>query len=391
MKISRIATGGCAALLFSVLSLGCSDASTTLETNAPVFDLDRFEQNIINRVSILDEPVGWAYTISVNGNLARSDAFGDARAPQDGEVDFTVNKEINVASVTKFYTAIGAMQLLEANGLTVDSLIGPWLPTRWLQGPGVNSLTFADLLRHESGLQSTNTDFSNTLSYEALRFAIQTGVVLSQTRRYLNVNFALFRVLIPSLWSAIPGAPAIDLNSEENTQFMYRLYMQQHVFDPIDLPGVDFFPEADGVETLYYAASDRDDGNSGVEYGDWNYIAGGGGYYMSVLEMARVNAYWEHTDILLSDEARQTMKDQRLGMERASILEERGDYYSKIGGITNGSGQGVMTVIAIFPFNGVDAAVVINTGNVRVNDNNVFDDFDSLRDALYLAYNEAWE
>lgn len=389
--MSRPSAQATAALVLATLALGCDSGATDLETNAPVFDLDRFEQNIINRITVLDEPMGWAYTISVDGDLARSDAFGHARAPQDGGLDFTLDKEINVASVTKFYTAIGAMQLLEANGLTVDSLIAPWLPPRWLRGPGVDQLTFGDLLRHRSGLQSENRDFDNTLGYEALRFAIQTGVVLSKTRRYLNVNFALFRVLIPSLWSALPDAPAIDLDSDENTQFMYRLYMQQHVFDPLDLPGVDFFPEADGVETLYYAMSDRDDGSAGTEYGDWNYIAGGGGYYMSVLEMARVNAFWEHTNVLLSDDARQTMKDLRLGMEPSSSFEERGRYYSKIGGITNGRAQGVMTVTAIFPFNGVDAAVVINTGDVRVNDNNVFDSFDSLRDALYLAYNEAWQ
>jgi len=374
-----------AILFVSILFTNCND-DLPLAAPGPQFNMDLFEQNINDYVNFgtLD-PIGWGYTIGLNGNLVRSGAFGDARNNADGQIDFTINKEINVASVSKFYTAIGVMQLLEANNLTINDNIIDWLPDSWVKGPGVANLTFGDLLTHSSGLQSTNNNFSVTLGYEGLKTCIQTGVVNPKTRNYLNVNFALFRVLIPSLWDALPGSPAINIESDANTQFMYLLYMQNNIFDLLDLPLVGCFPEARETCTLYYNASDGDNVN-GAYYGDWNPICGGGGYFMTLLEMAKTQAYFEHTEILLSNESKAIMKANRIGMDLASNAEEHGSYYGKGGSISNGgANQGVLTQIEMFPVNGVDIVVVMNTQGATFQ-NNV-----GIKQMIYDAYNNAWE
>lgn len=375
-----------AILFIGLLFTNCDD-DLPLQTAGPHFSMDLFEQNIIDYVNFGSaDPIGWGYTISQNGNLERSGAFGDARTEADDQMDFTINKEINVASVSKFYTAIGAMQLIEANNLTIDSLIAPWLPDSWTQGPGVASLTFKDLLKHESGLQSTNNNFSVTLGYEGLKTAIETGVVNSKSRNYLNVNFALFRVLIPSLWSALPNPPAIDIEVDANTQFMYLLYMQFNVFDPLNLPLVGCFPEDRATCTLYYNSGDGDN-TSGTYYGDWNPMCGGGGYFMTLLEMAKTQAYFEHTEVLLSDEQKDIMKTHRIGMDQAfTSSEEHGKYYGKGGSISNSSNnQGVLAQIEMFPENGVDIVVVMNSQG------NTFQGNVSLKQMIYDAYNNAWQ
>ncbi|RZS98936.1 serine hydrolase domain-containing protein [Aquimarina brevivitae] len=386
--ISRILVSGI--IVLSILGCEQDNAITDLQTNTPIFDLDLFEQNIIDYINAGgDTPVGWAYTISKDGNLSRSNAFGKARTAADGTLNFTPQKEINVASVSKFYTAIAAMQLLEANNLTIEDKINTWLPDTWVKGPGVSELTFKDLLKHESGLQSTNTNFDTTLGYEGLQNCIQTGVVNSTTRNYLNVNFALFRVLIPSLWSNLEGSPAIDIENDANTQFMYLLYMQQHVFDPLSLPLVGCVPEDRETATLYYNVNNPNNGGNGQYYGSWNNKSGGGGYFMTTMEMAKVNAYFEHTEVLVSNEQKAIMKLHRLGMDTADPIDEiHGNYYSKAGSIGTSNdpttSQGVQTQIVMFPFNGIDCVVVMNSQGVTLQGTI------SLRQMIYNAYNNAW-
>ncbi len=378
----------------SLLSLGSCESDegiNDIQTNGPVFDLDAFEQNIIDYIEAGgNSPVGWSYTISVNGNLARSNAYGQARTTTDGALDFSLNKEINVASISKFYTAIAVMQLLEANNLTIDDKIEDWLPASWAKGSGVNNLSFKDLLKHESGLQSTNNNFNTTLVYQGLKDCIETGVVNPKTRNYLNVNFALFRVLIPSLWKAVDDTNAIDIENDANTQFMYLLYMQENIFDKLSLPLVGCVPEDKNIATLYYNVNDINNTNNGRYYDSWNNKAGGGGYFMTPIEMAKVIAYYEHTEILVSKEQRDIMKQHRIGMDRADPADEiHGNYYGKNGSIGTSSdptiSQGVLTQMVMFPVNGVDCIIVMNSQGVTLNNNA------SLRQMIYDAYNDAWE
>ncbi|GAA4273870.1 hypothetical protein GCM10022258_31640 [Aquimarina gracilis] len=377
---------------FSLISFTSCETDNDIndfQTNSPVFDLDLFEQNLIDYIEAGgDSPIGWAYTISKNGNLARSNAYGQARTSADGATDFTLNKEINVASVTKFYTAIAVMQLLEANDLTIEDKITDWLPDSWAQGPGVSELSFKDLLKHESGLQSTNNNFDTTLGYDGLKDCIETGVVNSKTRNYLNVNFALYRVLIPSLWSTISNN-AIDIENDANTQFMYLLYMQENIFNRLSLPLVGCVPEDRETSTLYYNANDSNTNTNGQYYGSWNNKSGGGGYFMTTLEMAKVNAFFEQTEVLVTKDQRDQMKLHRLGMDTEDAADEiHGNYYGKAGSIGTSSdatvSQGVRTQIVMFPSNRVDCVIVMNSQGVTLQNTT------SLRQMIYNAYNAAW-
>ncbi len=96
----------------------------------PFFSPDLFETNLINNVNFgSDSPIGWAYVIGSQGQLERQGAFGEARLPIDGQLAFSIDKKINIASITKYLTAIAAMQLIYANNLNINSPIDPWLPS----------------------------------------------------------------------------------------------------------------------------------------------------------------------------------------------------------------------------------------------------------------------
>ncbi len=388
-------------ILFSIISLLYSCETDTKNTvtgpDLPQFNLDLFEQNLIDYVNWSnDSPIGWAYAITQNGQLAKSGAFGNAVSEPDGTMAaMTINKEINIASVTKFYTAIVVMQLLEELNLTIHSLIGPYLPDSWNLGPNMDSMTFAHLLRHESGLDTGNTDFDNTLSYAGIKQAVNDGVSIPPPDQadYDNINFAIFRILIPSLQNNLPNAPLANLDSDQTTQGVYRSYMQKALFDKINLSNIDF-TEENNNPTRYYNINDISNAISGTNYGDWDHIAGGGGYYMTVIEMAAVNAFFEHSNLIVSDEARTIIKENYLGLDsyfNGDSRELHGKYYGKNGSIANSSdvnvAQGVLTQIQMFPINGIEIVVMVNTR--AVNYKTGFDGF--LRSSIKDAYNDAYE
>ena len=372
--------------LVSLLSSQCSEPITgplDIKNNLPVFSLDTFEDNLIDAIG--SQPVGWAYTIGQNGQMARSGADGWARTPTDGSLALTIDKKINVASVSKFLTGIAVMQLLERRNLTLDSKVAPWLPAVWIKGPGIGNLTFRELLTHTSGLDSQNSDFSNTLCYSCLRQVVATGVIKPKTRNYLNANFGLFRILIPSLWKGLNDAPNFVMLTDQTTANVYLNYMQEHIFTPIGINRALCSPESKNISTLYYNANGQINNQNGAFYGDWKSISGGGGYFLTARELGTVLAYYQHTEVLLSEEWKQQMKDNRIGFEREDQSREKhGAYYGKNGSISNGAGQGVLLEIVLFP-NNIEVALVMNSQGQSFPGNA------NIRQMIYNAYNSAWE
>ena len=256
-------------------------------------------------------------------------------------------------------------------------------------------MTFAHLLRHESGLDTGNTDFDNTLSYAGIKQAVENGVGVPPPDQadYDNINFAIFRILIPSLQNNLPNAPLANLDSDQTTQAVYKSYMQKALFDKVGMPNIDFTEESNNP-TRYYNITDISNGTSGTLYGDWDSKSGGGGYFMTVIEMAAVNAFFEHSNLIISDEARTIIKDNYLGLDSyfdGDSRELHGKYFGKNGSIGNNSdvnvSQGVLTQIQMFPANSVEIAVMVNTRAVTYKTG--FDGF--LRSSIKEAYNDAWQ
>jgi len=338
----------CLVIASIVVMVSCQeDDQTVLQANTETFNLDLFEQNLIDYVNWGgDSPIGWAYAITQNGQLVRSDGFGNAVQEPDGiTTAMTENKEVNIASVTKFYTAIVVMQLLEELDLTIHSLVGPYFPGSWTLGSNMDSMTFAHLMRHESGHNTGNTDFDNTLSYAGIKQTVEDGVGVPppDQAEYDNINFAIFRILIPSLQNNLPNAPLVNLDSDQSTRAGYRTYMQSALFDKVGMSNVDF-TEENNSPTRYYNINDIASGTSGVLYGDWDNKSGGGGYFMSVIEMAAVNAFFEHSNAIVSDEARAVIKGNYLGLDsyfNGDSRELHGSCYGKNGSISNSSDSSV--------------------------------------------------
>src|SRR3546814_2090903 len=83
------------------------------EIAAPGFDLNKFEQNIIDTYS--GQVTGYSYAISVGDKVERFGAGGNARIAADGLKAYTPETRQQLFSVTKFVTAIAVCKVMDAD------------------------------------------------------------------------------------------------------------------------------------------------------------------------------------------------------------------------------------------------------------------------------------
>jgi CubicO group peptidase (beta-lactamase class C family) len=372
------------AALIAIMVFGScgEDPINVIKSNEEEFKMDKFESNL--RASFNGTTVGYVYAINFNQQLSRSGDSGFARTPVDGNILQSASKRMNIASITKTITAVAVLQLLERRGLTIDSLIAPWLPADWVLGTGVNSLSFKSLLTHRTGFNTANNNFNLTLSFSALRDSVETGCINPQTHLYMNMNYALFRVIIPALWKGLPGAPAIGEINASSASFFYRLYIQQEIFDKIGVMNADCVNPSSEQATLFYTNAAN---TPGVDYGDWSMICGGGGYYLSAIDLANFMANIRYNNAILSPANREIMKNNYIGWSELGTLNGKyGEYFNHGGSINSsdptGSNLGNMRGLIIqFP-NKVELAVMVNS--------EILPD-QSIRTVVLNAYDNAWE
>ncbi len=168
---------------------------------------------------------------------------GKARSVADGDLNWTSDVRMNVASVSKLVTAIAARKALADAGVPGGTAIYPFLPLYWRRGPNVDEVTFDMLLTHRSGFYNPVTDMAlyGDLKGQIARGAL-AGVPLGNAT-YQNVNFGLFRILIPVVTGAIKVSLLAPSGLEDDHDRVwsalaiqgYHDYVQEHVFGPVQL------------------------------------------------------------------------------------------------------------------------------------------------------------
>lgn len=363
-----------------------------------IFDLDLFEQNIKEELKALT--TGYAYSISQNGQQV-SEYFlpsGFAISAGDGgPVPFTATREVNIASVMKPITAAAVLQLIEKHpnpAVTVDSLIADFLPPNWEVGPGSDELTFRDLLSQQSGLPDYDVadPFQPCTQAEmnagpemrlcGLRQMIKLGPSpikssgLTVPVAYKNQNFAMMKALLPRLWGVNPNPPNEPGFLSYASILLY--YINFILFEPMNIgqdnlvSGVTNEPNP----TLLYDAANQPE--PGVDAGNWNDLLGGGGLWMTTVDMNAFLAHRLYNNDVLLPSTRQIMNDGLLGWRRVSgtpgpgstagdplVIGQKGVYLTHDGLLqyfcinNDPDFCGVETAIMAFP-NNVEIAISIN-------------------------------
>ncbi|MBC7850421.1 MAG: serine hydrolase [Chitinophagaceae bacterium] len=344
------------------------------------FSVAKFKANLQQEIknSAATMPRGYSFVINQNGKWADTSSYGVASMSRAGS--FTAmhpDQEINIASVTKAMTSVAVQQLLKKNNLKLTDQIGQWLPIYFYAAKEVRELTFVELLTHTSGISESSCDF------ESMKALVKKGLDdPAKKKKYANLNFGLFRAMIPFLRDKSSAqsqeasmVPQNIAGFENWLNSQYIGYMQQHLFSAIGMPITNCKPSDNTAQAF-------NEGENIETYtpGDWTSSSGGGGYFMSTMEMARFIAYLAHDETLLSKMQREEMDSKFLGWDTwHSQMTVAGQSYGKDGALQWGA-PGLQTLIVKYP-NGVELALTINSymGNFR-----------DMSTMAKDAYNAAW-
>ena len=327
-------------------------------------DLEKMAQYLEDNLG--DDVVGMSYAISENGQLAIAGSTGLAQRSPDGEIPMSSHIRSTVASVSKAITAPLLYRLLDANGLTIDAPISPWLPASWSKGPGfvdnANGVTFRHLLTHTAGLnqefkalKAANQSDPWGNGWDGLEFIVNNGTQPDSTREYKNADYALLRVLIPALWRTV-GGPDENVTKENAGQHLLD-YLHQLVLDKEAISSVTCWPQAGYPEAKSY-----DFDNMSLQGKSWSSsLDGCGGHanlHFSAQELTQYSMAVRFDDSIMTPSDRTFMQDNLAGWSRANNVSD-GIAYSHGGSYTSG-GRDTRTCIMELPHS-INASIIVNS------------------------------
>ncbi len=264
------------------------------------FDVTLFLQALTDSISIAN---GYQIAIAYQGNIVATSSNGLARKEVDCYLEMNDCNPINIASQTKIITAAAVLQLLDANNLTLDSLIWPHFPPDWNISNYARTLSFRHFLYHRTALPGVNSVNINTSNWDAVRTYVTTatpdpsiqGATLDGNQyAYRNLNYAAMRIIIPSLWKRLGTGPSELNNSDITDQISrtyYERYVQDFILNPAGVTGARLtttgFSPANS-STLFYSLNLPEDSNGEAYEEDWRAHGGGGGWVMRAVDVARV-------------------------------------------------------------------------------------------------------
>ena len=202
------------ALLLLVSSLRAQ--STPIAPTPPSFAaIDSFVRATMQR----DRVPGAALVITHHKDIVHVQGYG---ADGYGR-EVTPNTGFILGSLSKSFTALAVMQLVEQNRIALDAPVQQYLP--WFRVRDVNAskqITVRHLLTHTSGIPTSApqaTQNSTTLQDHARALAkVELSHAPGGAHEYASPNY----IVLGAIVEAVSGAS-------------YAQYVQQHVFDVLDM------------------------------------------------------------------------------------------------------------------------------------------------------------
>jgi CubicO group peptidase (beta-lactamase class C family) len=260
-----------------------------------------------------------------------------AKAPQDGSESWTPETRAHVASLSKIPTAIAMTRLLLDKDMSYDTPIIDWLPEYWDKGPGVNAITFRQLLDHTSGLAYQST--SPRSDYPYMKSQIEAGTHDLDRYSYQNMNYGLCRILIATIDGTISpdsfftDSTTSDLTWDLTTISAYQAYVHANVFAPSDVTGPTLDHDPDDALAYNFPVS-----GNGWNSQDQSTMAGGSGWHMTVDQLLAVMSTFRRGGTIMSPAEAQTVLDDGFGLN-CTAPSALGTYYAKVGGWNDSAGH----------------------------------------------------
>ena len=201
------------------------------------------------------------------------------------------------------------------------------------------------MLRHRSGIRSEE------LRYLQLKSVVEAGVSLNAKKKYSyqGANYALARIVLAYL----SGYNGVEMEFGVAAQFIG--YVQQHIFDPLGVTGVEWRPDKN-EPTIFYPYPPMI--SQGTSYGDYSLKPGSAGVHLSIAELSMFLAKLANSTVLLPAALRTEMDNDLVGWGNdVSIADFRwkGGYFPA----SKNKGAELQTALGKFS-NGVQVIIMYN-------------------------------
>lgn len=329
--------------------------------------VDSISATLKNRV------VGYQIAVCYNGQVVAAQAWGYAKRVPDCPVLMDDCSKFNIASQSKTITTAALLQLLDANNLTVDSAIAPYLPSGWAVSGYMSRLRFRHFISHRTAFPGTNSATPSTSNWNACKTFVestpQPAVCPNPNNPdqnafdYRNCNLAIMRIIIPALWRKLPTAPAELKNAPAITdalcQKYYEQYVQQYVLTPAGVSAS--LKQSSPGDVLFYDWTSTDAGDD--YFTDWTLHGGGGGWVMNAAKLARTMYAIGYNDAVCTPANRAIMQSHPTLGWRGGFTNTANTTQGLAfghGGDLNSQGGEMHGNYAILP-NGITVSVMINS------------------------------
>jgi hypothetical protein len=232
---------------------------------------------------------------------------------------------VNSASIGKTFTAIVVLRSLARHGLTVDDPIGPYLPPDWVKGPGIEQVTFGQLLTHSAGFRMSGE--SILTDDAAVQKQVAAGVKAEDqaTAVYNNLNFSIFRDLLPFM-EGRPDPGPTERAAAADAFFVDTV--QREVLRPAGVTDAVCAPVDDGL--LLYPTVE-DDSTHGQALPGGPQGCSPGGWSIRPADILEVDRALIAGNLLPAD-TRAQMDELGLGWDKPSPV--KGEIVGKFGGFS---------------------------------------------------------
>ena len=219
-----------------------------------------------------EETPGAVVRVIKDGEPVLTRSYGMANVEE--KIPVTAETNFRLASVTKQFTAMCVLMLVDRGELELDDTLTDVFPDFPEYGSGI---TITHLLQHTSGLK----DYEPFVPEESPVQVVDAGVLdlmrqqesvdfePGSEHRYSNSGYAVLAMVVEQ----VSGMP-------------FPQFLEQNIFEPLGM--VNTVAHQDGISTVSSRAFGYHVTEGGVEYSDqspWSAVLGDGGIYTSVVDL----------------------------------------------------------------------------------------------------------
>jgi Beta-lactamase len=282
----------------------------------PVVNVDKFVSAVEARLK--NSVVGYAFVIGGADVPAVKSSGGSARTAADAPaLSFETSTPTGVGSVSKFITAIAAVQLLDRPdagqvegwnilNATLDTPMYKALPVYWDLRTDIQQITFRDLLTHTSGLAyegekgEPGVDYFSLKTYLSPHPAPGTPPLGPRGKAaYSNVGFALFRLLLPNIVGLVSTDPPGQYEQQRAEEYaiQYQNILNDNIWEQLKIVGPSQGTPPGNEHAFMYVYPGS---SPGYDWSQWKYpgqtspgegqplVAGAGTLWVSIDQFAQL-------------------------------------------------------------------------------------------------------